>query len=86
MVSLRPFKQFMQFMQLLTGPDLTHAHDADNTSSLFHLQAELRNVNSFTRCKTLELNFTLRNARKLRQFWDLSETKLTQMIGFENKC
>ena len=34
-------------------------------------QAELRNVNSFTRCKTAELNFTPRKARKSRQFWDL---------------
>ena len=43
-------------------------------------QAELRNVNSFTRCKTAELDFTPRKARKLRQFWDLSETKLTKMV------
>ena len=54
-----------------------------------HLQvgwAELRNVNSFTRSKTLELNFTPRKARKSRQFWDLSETKLTKIIVLENKC
>ena len=48
--------------------------------------AELQNVNSFTRSKTLELNFTPRKARKSRQFWDLSETKLTKMIVLENKC
>ena len=30
---------------------------------------ELRNVNSFTRSKILELNFTPRKARKSRLFW-----------------
>ena len=44
--------------------------------------SELRNVNSFTRSKTLELNFTPRKARKSRQFWDPSETKLTKIIVF----
>ena len=44
--------------------------------------SELRNVNSFTRNKTLELNFTPRKARKSRQFWDLSETKLTKNDSF----
>ena len=48
--------------------------------------AELRNVNSFTRSKTPELNFTPRKARKSRQFWDLSETKLTQITFLDNKC
>ena len=47
---------------------------------------KLRNVNSFTRSKTLELNFTPRKARKSQQFWDLSETKLTKIIVLENKC
>ena len=31
-------------------------------------EAELRNVNSFTRCKTLELNCTPRKARESRKF------------------
>ena len=48
--------------------------------------SELRNVNSFTRSKTLELNFTPIKASKSRQFWDLSKTKLTKMIVLENKC
>ena len=47
---------------------------------------ELRNVNSFTRSKNLKLNFTPRKARKSRQFWYLSRTKLTKRIAFENKC
>ena len=49
-------------------------------------KAELRNVNSFTQSKTLELKYTPRKARKSRQFWDLSEIKLTKMIVLENKC
>ena len=47
---------------------------------------ELRNVNSFTRSKTLEQNFTPRKAHISQQFWDLSETKLTKMIVLDNKC
>ena len=46
----------------------------------------VQNVNSFTRSKTLELNFTPIKASKSRQFWDLSKTKLTKMIVLENKC
>ena len=46
---------------------------------------ELRNVNSFTQSKNLELNFTPRKTRKLQQFWDLSETKLTKTIVLDNK-
>ena len=52
----------------------------------FNSWSELRNVNSFTRSKILELNFIPRKVRKSRQFWDLSETKLTKMIVLENKC
>ena len=48
--------------------------------------SELRNVNSLTRSKNLKLNFTPRKARKSRQFWYLSQTKLTKRIDFENKC
>ena len=48
--------------------------------------AELRNVNSFTRSKTLELNFTPRKARKSRQFWHLSQIKCAKRIVLVNKC
>ena len=50
------------------------------------LPAELQNVNSFTRSKTLEIDFTLRKAHKSRRFWDLSETKLTITVVLDNKC
>ena len=52
----------------------------------FSPQSELGNVNSFTQSKNLKLNFTPRKARKSRQFWYLSRTKLTKRIAFENKC
>ena len=47
--------------------------------------AELRNVNSFTQSKNLKLNFTPRKARKSRQFWYLSQTKLTNAKFFRKK-
>ena len=72
------------------GDDEDDGEGGDDAGDEFggndEVDAELRNVNSFTRSKTLELNFTPRKARKSRQFWDLSETKLTKMIVLENKC
>ena len=44
--------------------------------------AELQNVNSFTRSKILELNFTPRKARKKRQFWHLSQIKYVKKNSF----
>ena len=50
------------------------------------LDTELQNVNSFTRSKTLKLNFAPRKAHKSQQFWDLRETKLTKITFLDNKC
>ena len=50
------------------------------------LITELRNVNSFTQSKVLELNFTPKRACKLRQFWNQNLTKLTKRIVLETKC
>ena len=86
---MRRFWQFRQFFTILMTWDIW---DTDYISDNWERQyqhshsAQLRNVNSFTRSKTLELNFTPRKARKSRQFWDVSETKLTKMIVLENKC
>ena len=60
----------------------THAANAWNSCNK---KPELRNVNSLTRSKTLEQNFTPRKARRSRQFWDLSETKLTIITFLDNK-
>ena len=46
------------------------------TSNQVPYEAGLWNVNSFTRSKTLELNFTPKKARKSRQSWYVGQTKL----------
>ena len=43
---------------------------------------ELRNGNSFTRSKILELNVTPRKARKQRQFWQVSQIKCAKKDSF----
>ena len=51
-----------------------------------NLSAELRNVNSFTRSKILELDFTPRKAREEQQFLHKSQLKCAKRVVLVNKC